>query len=65
MARYEPESFSGEVTGWRDWSRVFRTWAGRFQRGRVQEVIRAVEARLGDEATVTELDLRLDGLGKC
>ena len=32
----------------------------RFQRGRVQEVIRVVEARPGDEATVTELDLRLD-----
>ena len=53
-ARYQPESFSGEDTGWRDWSRVFRTWAGRFQRGRVQEVIRAVEARLGDEATVAD-----------
>ena len=26
----------------------------------MQEIIRAVEARLGDEATVTELDLRLD-----
>ena len=59
-ARYQPENFSGEDTGWRDWSRVFRTWAGRFQRGRVQEIIRAVEARPGDEATVTELDLRLD-----
>ena len=45
---------------WRDWSRVLRSCAGRFQRGRVQEVIRAVEARPGDEATVTELDLRLD-----
>ena len=30
------------------------------QRGRVQEVIRAVEAPLGDEATATELDLRLN-----
>ena len=58
--RYQPENFSGEDTGWRDWSRVFRTWAGRFQRGRVQEIVRAVEARPGDEATVTELDLRLD-----
>ena len=26
----------------------------------MQEIIRAVEARPGDEATVTELDLRLD-----
>ena len=59
-ARYQPESFSGEDTGWRDWSRVLRTWAGRSQRGRVQEVIRAAEARLGEEATVTELDLRVD-----
>ena len=59
-ARYQQENFSGEDTGWRDWSRVFRTWAGRFQRRRVQEIIRAVEARPGDEATVTELDLRLD-----
>ena len=58
--RHQPESFSGEDTGWRDWSQVFRTWAGRFQRGRVQEVIRALEARPVDEATVTELDLRLD-----
>ena len=57
-ARYQPESFS-EDTAWRDWSRVFPTWVGRFQRGRVQEVIRAVEARPGDEATVTELDLKL------
>ena len=24
-ARYQPENFSGEDTGWRDWSRVFRT----------------------------------------
>ena len=48
-ARYQPESFSGEDIGWRDWSRVFRTWAGRSQPG--------------DEATVTELDLRLDDLG--
>ena len=24
-ARYQPESFSGEDTAWRDWSRVFRT----------------------------------------
>ena len=53
-ARYQPENF------WRDWSRVFRTWAGRFQRGRVQEIIRSVEARPGDEATVAELDLRLE-----
>ena len=59
-ARYQPENFNGEDTGWRDWSRVFRTRAGRFQRGRVQEIIRSVEARLGDEATVTELDLRLE-----
>ena len=59
-ARYQPENFSGEDTGSRNWSWVFRTWAGRFQRGRVQEIIRAVEARPGDEATVTELDLRLD-----
>ena len=28
----------------------FRTWAGRFQRGRVQEVIRAVAPRPGEEA---------------
>ena len=34
--------------------------AGRFQRRRVQEIIRSVEARPGDEATVTELDLRLE-----
>ena len=59
-ARYQPENFNGEDTGWRDWSRVFRTWAGRFQRGRVQEIIRSVEARPGDEATVAELDLRLE-----
>ena len=32
-ARYQPESFSGEDTEWRDWSRLYRTWAGRFQRG--------------------------------
>ena len=24
-ARYWPENFSGEDSGWRDWSRVFRT----------------------------------------
>ena len=59
-ARYQPENFTGEDTGWRDWSRVFRTGAGRFQRGRVQEIIRSVEARPGDEATVAELDLRLE-----
>ena len=39
---------------------MFRTWAGRFQRGRVQEVVREAEARPGDEATVTELDLKLE-----
>ena len=59
-ARYQPENFNGEGTGWRDWSRVFRTWAGRFQRGRVQEIIRSVGARPGEKATVTEMDLRLD-----
>ena len=59
-ARKQPENFNGEDTGWCDWSRVFRTWAGRFQRGRVQETIRSVEARPVDEATVAELDLRLD-----
>ena len=59
---HQPESFSGEDTAWLGCSRVYRTWAGRFQRGTVQEVIRAVEARPGDEATVTELDLRLDDL---
>ena len=58
--RYQPENFNGEDIGWRDWSRVFRTWAGRFQRGRVQEIIRSVEVRPGHEATVTELDLRLE-----
>ena len=30
-ARYRPKNFNGEDTGWRDWSRVFRIWAGRFQ----------------------------------
>ena len=59
-ARYQPENFNGEDTGWRVWSRVFRAWAGRFQRGRVQDIITAVEARPGDEATVAELDLRLE-----
>ena len=39
---------------------MFRTWAGRFQRGRVEEVIHAVEARPGDEFTVTKLDLKLE-----
>ena len=53
-------NFNGEDTGLRVWSRVFRTWAGRFQRGRVQEIIRSVEARPGDEATVAEVDLRLE-----
>ena len=24
-ARYQPENFSGEDSGWRDWSGVFRT----------------------------------------
>ena len=52
-ARYQPENFSGDDTAWRDWPRVFRTWAGRFQCGRVQEIIRAVEVRPGEEATVT------------
>ena len=37
-ARHQPENFNGEDTGWRDWSRVFRIWAGRFQQGRVQEL---------------------------
>ena len=59
-ARYQPENFSGEDAGWRDWSRVSRTWAGRFQRGRVQEIIRSVEARPGHEATVAELNIRLE-----
>ena len=31
-----------------------------FNRGRVQEIIRSVEARPGDEATVAELDIRLE-----
>ena len=53
-ARYQPEKFSGDDTGWRDWFRVFRTWAKRFQRRRVQEIV------TGYEATVAELDLRLD-----
>ena len=60
LRRDQPENFSGQDTGRRDWSRLFRTWVGRFQRGRVQEIIRAVEARPGYEAIVTELDLRLD-----
>ena len=59
-ARYQQGSFSGEDTAWRDWSRVNRTWNGRFQRERLQEAIRAVEARPGEEATVTELDLRVE-----
>ena len=42
---------------------MFRIWAGRFQRGRVQEDIRAVEARSGEEATVAELDLKLEDWG--
>ena len=58
-ARYQPENYSGDDTACRDWSRVFRTWAGRFQRGRVQEIIRAVEARPGEEASVTELAEKL------
>ena len=57
LARYQPESFNGEDTVWRDWSRVFRTWTGRFQRG-VQEIIRSVEVRPG--TTVAELDIRLE-----
>ena len=32
---------------------------GRFQRGRVQEVIRRAEVRPSDKATVSELDLTL------
>ena len=48
-------SMAKTLVGWRDWSRVLRTWAGRFQRGRVQEIIRSVEAPPGDEATVAEL----------
>ena len=57
-ARCRAENFNGEDTGWRDWSRVFSSWAGRFQRGRVQEIIRSAEA--GDEATVAELVFRLE-----
>ena len=59
-ARYQPENFNSEDTGWRDCSRMLRTWARRNQRGRVQEIIRSVEARPGDEAIVAELDLRLE-----
>ena len=59
-ARNQPENFSSEDIGLGDWSRVFRTWAGRLQRGQVHEIIRSVEARPGDKATVPESDLRLD-----
>ena len=59
-ARYQPDNFNGEHTGWRDRSRLIRTWAGRFQRGRVQEIIKSMEARPGDEATVAELDIQLE-----
>ena len=59
-ARYQPKNFNGEDIGWRDWSRVFRTWAGRFQRGECKKILRSVDARPGDEATVAELDLRLE-----
>ena len=47
---------------WMAWlvSGVSLLWAGRFQRGWVLEIIRFVEPQFGDEATVTELDLRLD-----
>ena len=58
-ARYQPDSFSGEDTAWRDWSRVFRSWAGRSQRGRVQEFISS-GSRSGEEAAVTELDFKLE-----
>ena len=58
--RFQPENFNGEDTGWRYWSRECRTWAGRFQRGRVQEITISAEARPGDEAFVAELGLRLE-----
>ena len=61
-ARYQPENFSGEDTGWRDWSWVFRIWAGRFQRRRVQEITRAVEARPGDEECCSRFLSRTDSL---
>ena len=53
-ARYQPENFNSEDTGWRDCFRVFHSWAGLFQRGRVLEIIRSVEARFEDEATVAD-----------
>ena len=65
-ARYQSENFKWR----RHWlaglvSRVFRTRAGRFQRGRVQEIIRSMEAPPGDEATVAELDIRLGDWRDC
>ena len=55
--RRDTNQRTSEDTGWRDWPRVFRTVSTRT----MQEIIRSVEARLGDdEATVTELDHRFE-----
>ena len=59
-ARYQPENFSGGDTGWSDWSWVFRSCEDGFNGDEYKKIMRAVEARPGDEATVTEVDLRLD-----
>ena len=42
-SKYQPEIFMGEDETWPDWSRVFRAWTGRFQRGRLKEIMKTAE----------------------
>ena len=56
--KWNPETFGGEDDRWRDWSRVFRSWSGRFYKGQLHVVMDIVEKNKDVEAKVEDLDLR-------
>ena len=55
--RYTPEAFMGEEVAWAEWSRVFRSWIGRFFQGRMHINLEIVEVLRDDSMKLADLNL--------
>ena len=56
-SKFQPEVFDGDDRQRRDWARAFRSWAGRFFKGRLHNAMDFAEAHRDDEMKVEDMNL--------
>ena len=54
-SKYQPDKFLGQESEWKDWSRIFKAWAGRFENGAMGQMMgQAAESQVSCKVAARE-----------